>query len=179
MENCQPTDISFECPAGEKFDKNAKKCKADDGTVVCGLCQAQCRYDCMMGQGFAAVRGVCSEYFFCAMDIPVKIYCNDPSKPYFDGSLCVADPEACCDPCEVYCEMAYTEIADPYDCRSFYYCSEVGFPLESDRYACPEGETYSNATYSCVPDDQTDCYQPCPVPTTTTTTTTTTVAGLI
>ncbi|XP_063853463.1 uncharacterized protein LOC135096128 [Scylla paramamosain] len=163
MENCMPTDVSFVCPDGEKFDVNAKTCQAED-TVTCGLCRARCRYDCLQNDGFAAVRGVCNEYFFCGMDTPVKIYCNEPSKPYFDGTVCVADETRCCDPCEVYCEIQYTEIADPTSCKHFYYCEEIGFPLEQDRYECPEGETYNNMTYTCTPDAETECYQPCAPP---------------
>ncbi|XP_045111319.1 uncharacterized protein LOC123504651 [Portunus trituberculatus] len=156
MENCEPTDVAFECPVGEKFDSVGKVCKTDDGTVTCGLCVAQCRYDCMLHKGFAAVRGVCNEYYFCATDTPVKIYCNDPKKPYFDGTNCVENENACCDPCEVYCEVPYTEIADPTSCKHFYYCDEIGFPLDVDRYECPEARlTVTGRTAVCLTQRQT------------------------
>lgn len=161
LEGCIPTDFAFTCPEGEKFDVNDEKCKTDDGSVVCGTCVAPCRYDCREGEGFAAIRGVCGEYYFCGLDVPVKIYCDDPDKPYFDGRNCVEDENRCCDKCEVYCSVQYTETEDPTSCNHFYYCKEAGFPTLEDRYECPDGERFSNVTYSCMPSAETDCYEPC------------------
>ncbi|RXG61428.1 hypothetical protein Avbf_16330 [Armadillidium vulgare] len=65
--------------------------------------------------------------------------------PYFDGSECSKESYVCCDCCDEctpYCDDTYLEIADPYDCRSYYLCLTKGFPTDDNRYTCKEGEYF-------------------------------------
>ena len=159
LEGCKPSDVPFNCSEGEKFDALERKCKTDDGEVKCGLCRPPCKYDCILPEGFAAIREDCSTYLFCGMGRPVEIPCDDAKKPYFNGKVCVEDKEDCCDKCEVHCQLANIETADPTSCKHFYFCSEIGFPLQEDRFECPDGENFDVVSSRCMPGAA--CNEPC------------------
>lgn len=156
-----PSDAIFSCPNGEKFDAVLLECSPDFGNITCGTCEPSCVFDCPYGEiVFVASHFNCSEYILCGMGDQDPITCP-PDEPYFDGTQCQVDDEACCDLCVVYCKSAFTEIADPSDCRAFYYCTDDNyFPGDSDRYFCDDGELFHKGR--CVVDDGlVECEEPC------------------
>lgn len=156
------SDFVTTCPDGDKFDSVTLTCSPDLGNVTCMTCDPRCTFECPGHEiMFIASRWNCSEYILCGMGEQDPIECPI-EVPYFDGVECQGDPTSCCDLCQVFCRSAFTEIADPTDCRFFYYCSEdLYFPGEVDRYMCPEGELFHGG--GCVGEgvEGVGCEEPC------------------
>ncbi|RXG50770.1 hypothetical protein Avbf_12337 [Armadillidium vulgare] len=97
----------------------------------------------------------CSSFYKCSPG-RIKVHHKCPSTtPYFDGSDCSKDKYDCCnccDECTPYCDDDYLEVADPYDCRSFYLCLTAGFPSDEDRYTCNEGQYFDASLGRCEPE---------------------------
>ncbi|XP_069975675.1 peritrophin-1 [Penaeus vannamei] len=148
-----PSDFPSECPEGQQFDSGTGAC-ADASSATCSLCVPKCTaYSCP-----ASAREIvsvadpndCGKYYLCGVgDVPLHLDCPD-GTPFFDGETCVEEESACCDPCLVYCSEALTQIPDPADCTSYYFCLDEGFPGPADRHRCEAGNF--NATSShCDP----------------------------
>lgn len=149
-----PTDFPFECEDGQLFDSVNATC-TDALDVKCDLCQPTCPlYSCPVpadGIVTAADANDCTMYYLCGItDEPLHLKCEEET-PYFNGVECVDEESACCDPCLVYCSEALTEIPDPTDCTSYYFCFDVGFPGPADRHRCEEGN-FNATTSHCDPD---------------------------
>ncbi|XP_050699815.1 uncharacterized protein LOC126987133 isoform X4 [Eriocheir sinensis] len=169
LEDCTPSDPVFECAEGHLFDVVTAQCQPDAGGVTCGYCLPRCSYTCDGDTELAAVRGDCEKAILCSIASQPTITCSEPTS-YFNGTQCQADDTQCCDPCEVFCEAAFTEIMDPYSCTSYYYCAQVGYPLPEDRYECDAGEVFLDG--HCRPEGTEECVPPCGGPATLTTDTT-------
>ncbi|XP_050699813.1 uncharacterized protein LOC126987133 isoform X2 [Eriocheir sinensis] len=159
LEDCTPSDPAFECAEGHLFDVVTAQCQPDAGGVTCGYCLPQCSYTCDGDTELAADRGDCGVALFCGLTPPPTITCPT-DNPYFDGTQCQGNQTQCCDPCEVFCEAAFTEVMDPASCSHFYYCAQVGYPLPEDRFQCGDGEVFLDG-HCRESDDPQDCYQPC------------------
>ncbi len=159
LEDCVPSDPVFDCPDGTKFDVNTAACQPGSGNVTCGTCTPPCKFTCTEGYtGLVADREDCQVAYLCQFDPPLTTNCG--TNMYFDGTSCQADETQCCDECQVYCEAAYIEILDPYDCKAYYYCTEEGWPLPEDRYLCDDGEMFVDGHCQATT-NMADCYQPC------------------
>nr|XP_045600226.1 peritrophin-48-like [Procambarus clarkii] len=164
LANGHPSDAVFVCPEGQKFDTNTSACVDSAGTYTCGVCPPACKYSCGNNTDIFAIADPtdCKKYFLCGvLPTPVALEC-DPSTTdlYFNGEECQSDQSECCDSCAVYCDTAFTEIADPTNCKNYYFCSAAGYyPEADDLHTCPEGENYSSADGTCSA--SAECVQPC------------------
>nr|XP_045600227.1 peritrophin-48-like isoform X1 [Procambarus clarkii] len=159
LANGKVSDFTEECPEGQLFDADTKKCVADGGT--CGLCQPVCKFSCsetVPNYEVVADRTDCSTFYVCvAGNPPHPITCSD-STPYFNGTGCTADKSQCCDGCIAYCSERYTQIPDPTNCTNFYFCEYEGYPEETSLYQCATGNFDENAG---VCSEEATCNQPC------------------
>ncbi|XP_047486151.1 uncharacterized protein LOC125037161 isoform X2 [Penaeus chinensis] len=147
-----PSDFPFECDDGKHFDSGTKTCT--DGAFPCDLCEPKCSvYSCPPDEtGLISVADAndCGMYYLCGIgDEPMHIKCPE-ATPFFNGKECVKDASECCDPCRVYCSEAFTQIPDPADCTSYYFCLDVGFPGPADLHRCEEGNFNATAGH-CDP----------------------------
>ncbi|RXG55602.1 hypothetical protein Avbf_15916 [Armadillidium vulgare] len=151
--NIVPTDNSFKCQEGTYFDPgNYGNCIVGSNcTNNClNLCQADCTaYNYENVPDFDD----CSSFYTCQPG-GFKSHHKCPKEtPYFDGSQCSKEKYVCCeccDECSPFCESTGIQIADPYDCRSFYLCLDTtGVPSVEDRYTCKEGEYFEPLSARC------------------------------
>ncbi|RXG54595.1 hypothetical protein Avbf_15489 [Armadillidium vulgare] len=117
---------------------------ASDNPCV-NLCQTECPF-----YNYEKVADFkdCSSYYLCSPGGIKTHHRCPPRTPYFDGSDCSKESYVCCeccDECTPYCYDSFSEIADPYDCRSYYLCPIIGFPTDDNRNTCKEGK-YFNAS---------------------------------
>ncbi|KAK8379322.1 hypothetical protein O3P69_019308 [Scylla paramamosain] len=132
-----PSDVSFFCSEGERFDSVSRECLAEG--AVCGLCMLKCKYDCVIAEDYAAVRGDCGKMTLCELNPPLTIDCG-PATPYFDGESCQDDHSKCCEDCIVFCQEPNIETADPtsslrsYHACSFYYYYIYHDPSNDNNY---------------------------------------------
>ncbi|XP_063595461.1 uncharacterized protein LOC134772414 [Penaeus indicus] len=148
-----PSDFPFECDDGKEFDSVNAAC-VEAGTGTCALCKPKCSaYSCPPDEsGLIPVADPndCGMYYLCGIgDEPLHIKCP-AETPYFNGVECVKDASECCDPCLVYCSEPLTQIPDPADCTSYYFCLDVGFPGPADLHRCEEGN-FNATTGHCDP----------------------------
>ncbi|XP_042876855.1 peritrophin-1-like [Penaeus japonicus] len=149
LQDGRPSDFPFECEDGQLFDSVNATC-TDEMDATCGLCQPTCSlYACPVpSDGFVLAADVsdCGKYYVCGVSPdPLPAECPTDT-PFFNGVECVDDESECCDPCLVYCSEAFTQIPNPADCTSYYFCLDVGFPGPDDLHRCEEGNF--NATTS-------------------------------
>ncbi|XP_071528223.1 peritrophin-48-like [Panulirus ornatus] len=160
LSNCHVTDVPLDCDEGLIFDSVSKECK-EPNEANCTLCPPKCASFSCGGNGtyLAANPENCTHYQICGLGSePISVEC--PSGEYFDGVACQPDPNKCCDICIVFCEFAFTEVADPTDCHRFYYCpSGQYYPEEEDLKTCPAGKVFSSKLGMCAESEP--CVQPC------------------
>ncbi|KAL7638845.1 UNVERIFIED_CONTAM: hypothetical protein RMT77_010379 [Armadillidium vulgare] len=151
--NFFPSDTPIRCKEGSYF--SGSSCYTGSCVNQCvSLCQSECTsYTYEKVADFKD----CSSFYKCSPG-RIKVHHKCPSTtPYFDGSDCSKDKYDCCnccDECTPYCDDDYLEVADPYDCRSFYLCLTAGFPLEEDRYTCNEGQYFDASLGRCEPESE-------------------------
>ncbi|KAL7638849.1 UNVERIFIED_CONTAM: hypothetical protein RMT77_010382 [Armadillidium vulgare] len=147
--NYFPSDNPVRCPEGSYFSSSSCYSGSTCENQCVNLCQADCTtYNYEKVADFKD----CSSYYLCSPG-GIKIHHKCPPRtPYFDGSECSKDSYVCCDCCDEctpFCEDYYLEIADPYDCRSYYLCLATGFPLAENRYTCKDGEYFDASLGRC------------------------------
>ncbi|KAB7496468.1 hypothetical protein Anas_06631 [Armadillidium nasatum] len=146
--NIYPSDNPVRCNEGYYF--SGSSCYTGSCVNQCiNLCQAECTsYNYEKVADFKD----CSSFYLCSPG-RIRTHHRCPSTtPYFDGSDCSKDKYdccTCCDECTSYCDDTYIEVADPYDCRSYYLCLTTGFPLAENRYTCNEGEYFDASLGRC------------------------------
>lgn len=94
----------------------------------------------------------CSSFYLCLPGGNKSHHKCPEKKPYFDGSECRKESYVCCgccDECTPFCKDQYTEVADPYDCRSYFICMQTGYPKDEYRYTCEEGKYFDASTGRC------------------------------
>ncbi|XP_047486106.1 uncharacterized protein LOC125037127 [Penaeus chinensis] len=153
LQDGQPSDFPFECEDDLFFDSDNGTC-TDEIDANCELCQPTCSlYSCPVPSNditVAADANDCTMYYLCGVsDEGLHIKCPEET-PFFNGEECVKDASECCDPCLVYCSEAFTQIPDPADCTSYYFCLDVGFPGPADLHRCEEGNFNATAGH-CDP----------------------------
>ncbi|RXG55603.1 hypothetical protein Avbf_15917 [Armadillidium vulgare] len=139
--NTFPSDNSIKCQDGYYyigFCTSGSTCKNE--------CLNLCRTECT-DYNFERVADVkdCSSFYLCLPGRQKAHHKCPHWKPYFDGFQCSNNKFVCChssEDCTPYCTDSYYQIADPYDCRSYYYCSSEGIPVDEDRYTCKEGKYF-------------------------------------
>ncbi|KAK3872844.1 hypothetical protein Pcinc_022099 [Petrolisthes cinctipes] len=144
LANELPSDASLYCPEGAPvFDPLTNECSP---TATCTItCFKECHTPCNNTMDYVGDPLNCGIYYVClpsGADGPFECPLNVPN---FDGVNCVADPSVCCneaDLCNSFCMKEGIEIPYPYDCRSFYLCSEYGPPNESNLFTCPNGMNF-------------------------------------
>ncbi|KAL7638843.1 UNVERIFIED_CONTAM: hypothetical protein RMT77_010377 [Armadillidium vulgare] len=146
--NYFPSDNPVRCPEGSYFSGSSCYTGPCENQCV-NICQADCTtYNYEKVPDYKN----CSSYYLCSPG-RIKIHHKcPPTTPYFDGSECSKDSYvccSCCDECTPYCYDTYSEIADPYDCRSYYLCMDAGFPSDDNRYTCNEGEYFDASLGRC------------------------------
>ncbi|XP_045600226.2 uncharacterized protein [Procambarus clarkii] len=162
LANGHPSDVVFDCDVGEKFDTNTSACVAS-ADATCGVCPPTCKYSCGNNTVVFPIADPtdCTKYLLCGIfNPPVALECDSGTDLYFNGTACQSDINQCCDSCAVFCDTAFTEIADPTNCTNYYFCSAAGYyPEADDLHTCPEGENYSSADGTCSA--SAECVQPC------------------
>ncbi|RXG56745.1 hypothetical protein Avbf_15987 [Armadillidium vulgare] len=117
------SDVYITCPAGEYFDEENQQCTTE--TFQCSnrcsnlLCPKTC--DGLPESTRIAYPNDCNQYEVCYDDEENRTFgsCSE-DFPYFNGTDCTTDIYSCCDICTPYCQVAFTQVEDPYDCYSFY-----------------------------------------------------------
>ncbi|KAL7638839.1 UNVERIFIED_CONTAM: hypothetical protein RMT77_010373 [Armadillidium vulgare] len=170
------SDAAMPCPAGYYFNDEQQDCLVEDYKCrnKCDnlFCSRSC--DNVPDGTRIAYPDDCSKFRVCAQDSePVVGECSSET-PYFNGTSCSNDVNSCCDICTPYCEVAYTEVEDPFDCHSFYLCQWDDYIPESEHFTCESGKYYSVAEGDCVDSNGTTCNSVCKWYTTTVLTTGTT-----
>ncbi|KAL7638852.1 UNVERIFIED_CONTAM: hypothetical protein RMT77_010386 [Armadillidium vulgare] len=149
--NYFPSDNPIRCPDGSYYDAYYNSCYYGSTceSQCVNLCQADCTY-----YNYEKVPDFkdCSSFYLC-LPGGIKTHHKCPDRtPYFDGSECSKESYVCCDCCDEctpYCDDTYLEIADPYDCRSYYLCLTKGLPTDDNRYTCKEGEYFDASLGRC------------------------------
>ncbi|RXG52992.1 hypothetical protein Avbf_16668 [Armadillidium vulgare] len=149
--NYFPSDNTIRCNQGYFFNAYTSNCNA--GSTCENQCVNLCLEDCT-SYTYEKVADFkdCSSFYLCSPG-RIKTHHKCPSTtPYFDGSECSEESYVCCDCCDEctpYCKDTNLEIADPYDCRSYYLCLIEGFPTNDYRYTCKEGEYFDASLGRC------------------------------
>lgn len=151
-----PNTIPHECPESEYFDEMQGMCVP--GSCSGSPCIPNCKFE-SSSFAYLAHRTDCTKYYLNdGVGQPVPLSCSP--NTYFNGEECMSDPNECCDPCLVFCEKQYENVADPLDCTKFYHCRmDNYFPDEWDLYECNPGEYYSLFNRECTTDKS--CTQLC------------------
>lgn len=152
----QPSESPSSCGSSEYFDENSGMCVT--GTCPPSACIPQCNYEPWRGAGNLAHRSDCSMYYYYD-GIGSTIEQSCPPGHVFNGVDCAStDPNDCCDPCLVFCDISGKTVADPLQCSRYYYCAKKNYFPDS-LSSCPSGELYSFLTAECLPTS--DCLQMC------------------
>ncbi|KAL7638833.1 UNVERIFIED_CONTAM: hypothetical protein RMT77_010367 [Armadillidium vulgare] len=148
------SDVYITCPAGEYFDEENQQCTTE--TFQCSnrcsnlLCPKTC--DGLPQSTRIAYPNDCNQYEVCYDDEENRTFgsCSE-DFPYFNGTDCTTDIYSCCDICTPYCQFAYTQVEDPYDCYSFYLCEEDDYiPGDLAHFICPVDTHFDRTVGECV-----------------------------
>lgn len=139
------TSQPLECSSGMHFDPVQHQCVDGDSCQNCDRCFFEC-YD--SNTGMVPDRTDCSVYYDCNGDYPGHEQTCSATMPYFDGFKCQEDHTRCCS-CHAFCDSHHnnTYIADPIDCRNYYFCRGPGKPFSHG--TCDTGEFYDEASGLC------------------------------
>lgn len=176
------SDFTEECDDGEVF--NEGECENEEN-LECFVCAPPCKFTCPQDASesmdtieatLVADRNDCNIYYVCIPgNDPQELSCPD-DKPFFNGEVCSANENECCDLCSSFCYERFTEIPDPTNCTNFYYCDKKGYPDETSLYHCSVGN-FDELVGSCV--ENASCHEPCtPTPPSEITTTPTSGAAV-
>lgn len=150
----EPSVTPFACadddPSKPYFDSINNRCSNKDDHCVTPCVPSFCHLTCTEAIDYIADTENCSVFYICLPNgISPPQYCS-PEAPFFDSThqRCVAENTVCCDP------KVNVQVPDPYDCTSFYLCTEIG-PVDAEgnsHFTCPNGENYNATLGDCVPD---------------------------
>lgn len=147
--NLFPSDSPIKCEDGYYFYSGYCKTGSSCTNECINLCRAECT-----DHHFEKIADLqdCSSFYLCLPGGKREHHKCPDWKPFFDGFQCSDNKFVCCHnskECTPYCEKSYYEIADPYDCKSFYYCSAIGVPPIENKYTCKEGQYFEPYTGKC------------------------------
>lgn len=149
-----PSDESFECPSYYYF--NGRSCSY-------GNCKENCTKSCLTKCEKYAYERIadnanCSLFYSCYPNQSLVGHVCPLYRPYFDGIACSENEFSCCmfvnettpaPTCNAYCESAFSETQDPYDCHKYYYCPSPGPAHPSNLFYCDEGKYFDPISSSC------------------------------
>ncbi|MCL4138557.1 UNVERIFIED_CONTAM: hypothetical protein GTU68_012582, partial [Idotea baltica] len=161
--NVIPSDNPFACPDSSYFSRSNGTCIYDPNNYPCkNTCHQSCQLTCTTYElELIPYYGDCGKYLVCTEGGQTILVDCPLEKPYFDGNNCTNNEFLCCDTCTPFCESEFTEVLDPNDCRSYYFCSEGGVvPQEQDRFSCDEGFVFDPLIGECENGDS--CSSVCP-----------------
>ena len=153
----KPTDVSFSCGEGMHFEfgncTEGADCqnKCDDSSDLGSA--DNCKLECEANLDFINHKTDCNTYFICLPGGDTQALNCPPELPYFDSAAknCTTDQSKCCLGCDYTCTDTVEEIADPYDCHSFYTCmGTAGKPDEKFHGTCPTGMIFDAAAHNCA-----------------------------
>ncbi|XP_050699925.1 latent-transforming growth factor beta-binding protein 4-like [Eriocheir sinensis] len=144
------SSLPLQCPDGQVYNITVRDCTDGDS---CDECPPPCSYECSISVPYAAYPFSCNAYYTCDLGGGISGIEQCPGSAgqglFFDGTSCQADETRCCY-CLPYC---YTTdfnslIADPQDCRKYYFCGST--PGVSTQYGmCPTGENFDSDNEVC------------------------------
>ena len=158
------TDTSIPCGNGQVFKEEEEDGKCVNGTECTNKCDTSgepgspefCQMECSESQKYINDKKDCNKFYACLPGGNLyPLTCKGGKELYFDSTeqKCTADQTKCCDYCQKTCKEEFTEIADPYDCRSYYICMKKGEPEEIYHQTCAEGKVFDRESSSCIDGD--------------------------
>ncbi|XP_050699917.1 peritrophin-48-like isoform X8 [Eriocheir sinensis] len=150
-----PSSLPFDCPAGQVFDATSHTCVVGDECDECTVepPTGSCSFECPeTGSRLISSFTDCHSYYECDGGKVTGSGTCDASKFFFNGEECQTDERLCCH-CHPYCteaDAAGTFVADPLDCRSYYFCTDAS-AVPTRHGTCPDGEHFDYLLQGCSP----------------------------
>ncbi|KAL7638835.1 UNVERIFIED_CONTAM: hypothetical protein RMT77_010370 [Armadillidium vulgare] len=150
------SNISILCPNFGYFNEEDQQCEEERLTCANKCANHLCINSCVGLPDKTRIAlpypYTCNDYLVCDQGFQNAVRGTCPEEaPYFNGTECTTDIRACCDLCTPYCEFAFTEVADPADCRYFYICEKDNYiPGSYTHLECPIDYHFNKTLGECV-----------------------------